>query len=245
WPTRRSSSLSPGALAGGAEKRTRTSTGLPPPEPESGASANSAISAGSPRISAPHSGVKPNPVIAPPRPRAPSDPKSANFSYPRIRCAPPGAPRPRNGHVSHLRHGMKFASGSRIELSVLRPKKKPAEGFTLIELMVVVTIIGILAGLAGPGVGAALREMRASNARADVIRILNHARTAPRGTGKAHLLQFDGAADGNRGRLSVYRSDASSCLTTDWAAVIAASNNCDVVTGVNNRCVTRTDFQNF
>jgi len=140
---------------------------------------------------------------------------------------------------------MKFASGSRIELSVLRPKKKPAEGFTLIELMVVVTIIGILAGLAGPGVGAALREMRASNARADVIRILNHARTAPRGTGKAHLLQFDGAAEGNRGRLSVYRSDASSCLTTDWAAVIAASNNCDVVTGVNNRCVTRTDFQSF
>jgi prepilin-type N-terminal cleavage/methylation domain-containing protein len=121
-------------------------------------------------------------------------------------------------------------------------------GFTLIELMVVVTIIGVLAGLAGPSVAVGIREMRASSARADVVRILNHARSVARGTGKAHLLEFNAAADGNRGRLSVHRSPGSSCTTSNWTTILAQSNNCDSFRTLNpadDSCVDRTGFQTF
>lgn len=114
--------------------------------------------------------------------------------------------------------------------------------------MVVVTIISILAALAGPSVMSAIREMRASSARADVVRILNHARSAARGTGKAHLLEFDAAADSTRGRLAVYRSSTSSCVNTPWAAVLARSNRCTLFgtsSPADDECVTRTKFDSF
>lgn len=121
-------------------------------------------------------------------------------------------------------------------------------GFTLMELMVVVTIIGILAGLAMPSVFASLREMRASSARADVVRILNLGRAAARGTGKAHLLEFNAAAAQTRGQLAAYRSNGSSCANTDWPTILARSNNCATfatASPADDDCIARTAFPNL
>lgn len=107
----------------------------------------------------------------------------------------------------------------------------------------VVSIIAVLAALAGPSVAAAIREMRASSARADLVRILNHARSAARGTGKAHLLEFDPTGDANRGRLAVYRANGSSCVTTNWAPILAASGNCTTRTPPNQGCLARSELR--
>ena len=112
--------------------------------------------------------------------------------------------------------------------------------------MVVVAIIGTLASIVGPSLAVGFREMRAREARSDVIRILNHARTVARGTGSAHLVQFRQDADESRGRFAVYRSNFSSCLVSDWTTITAASSNCDTfktVSETDDACVDRTAFQ--
>jgi prepilin-type N-terminal cleavage/methylation domain-containing protein len=158
-----------------------------------------------------------------------------------------GASERAEAHGGRPELGTGIASDLPIELSPTSRHHERRAGFTIIELMVVVTIIGIIAGLAGPTITTGIREMRASGARADVVRILNHARAASRGMGKAHLLEFNGASDGNRGRLALYRSNGSSCLTTGWQAIMARSNNCDLYLqpGVGDDCIARTELQAF
>lgn len=51
------------------------------------------------------------------------------------------------------------------------PRQLPARGFTLIELMIVVAIIGILAAIAYPGFTKYIRESRRAEAQADMLKM--------------------------------------------------------------------------
>lgn len=50
-------------------------------------------------------------------------------------------------------------------------RQLPARGFTLIELMIVVAIIGILAAIAYPGFTKYIRESRRAEAQADMLKM--------------------------------------------------------------------------
>ncbi|MBU8976437.1 MULTISPECIES: type IV pilin protein [unclassified Lysobacter] len=56
-----------------------------------------------------------------------------------------------------------------------RAGKKSARGFTLIELMIVVAVVAILAGIAYPAYNDAVRKSRRGQAKADMIELMQMA----------------------------------------------------------------------
>jgi prepilin-type N-terminal cleavage/methylation domain-containing protein len=93
------------------------------------------------------------------------------------------------------------------------------KGFTIIELMVVVAIIGAMIAMVSPAIGSAMADGRAADAAVDVVRLAGAARSAANSTGLAHVVVYDGfsrsgIAQGNIvGRMRLYR-DADQNLTT-------------------------------
>ncbi len=89
-------------------------------------------------------------------------------------------------------------------------------GLTLLELMVVVSIIAVVAALAAPSVGAAFGERRSSETALDIVRIARRARSEAVGYGRAYLLRF---TSNENGRFELFRGDSNRCNNADWGAL--------------------------
>lgn len=85
-----------------------------------------------------------------------------------------------------------------------------ARGFSLVELMVVVTIIAVISALALPGMVRTVRERRTQQAAASVLDIVRETRSRAMYRGMAHslVIQPSGAS---ALRLDAYEGTSSSC----------------------------------
>ncbi|MBI3202104.1 MAG: prepilin-type N-terminal cleavage/methylation domain-containing protein [Myxococcales bacterium] len=105
-----------------------------------------------------------------------------------------------------------------------------SRGFTLIELMVVVIIIGALAVLAIPTISGQMRSRRTQFVAKEVSNLYRMGRLRAMGRGSAVMVRYSRAVD-TEGRFNVLeairinpnnaacdRLPVSSCTVTDWAS---------------------------
>lgn len=103
-----------------------------------------------------------------------------------------------------------------------RPGLSPRQhGFTLVELMAVVTIIAVMVGLAGPAMRNSLGDARARDLKGQIINLFNGARARAMGSGRAQLVRFTLADNNGQGGLIAYEGNNSSCNGSNWAGVVA------------------------
>lgn len=116
----------------------------------------------------------------------------------------------------------------------IRPRR--AQGFTLLEAMIVVAIVGISAALAAPALSTAMADRRAGDATHSLVRIGARARSEAMVLGRAHVLAFDAA---DNGRAHLWRGRTNLCNFNPWATLTAGS--CDG----NPSCVDALDMATY
>jgi type IV fimbrial biogenesis protein FimT len=93
--------------------------------------------------------------------------------------------------------------------------RRPPGGFTLIELVVTVTLVGILAAISAPAIGGALRRADARQVARTMANAFRKARNQAMSSGQAVLAKVE--PDVKDGTVTLYRTDpvARSCESID------------------------------
>lgn len=104
-------------------------------------------------------------------------------------------------------------------------RRQRRAGFTLLEAMVVVAIIGMTAALAAPALSEAMATRRANEASYALVRIGAQARAAAMAYGRAHLLRFSNTSggSGSDGRVQLWRGQLNLCSANDWSTLITGT----------------------
>jgi prepilin-type N-terminal cleavage/methylation domain-containing protein len=90
-------------------------------------------------------------------------------------------------------------------------------GYTLVELMIVVSIIAVMAAGIAPAITTAMYDGRAANAASDLVRLGGRARAEATFTGLAHLLSYSRDAT-NLGQVRLARGVNNRCNLQGWGA---------------------------
>ena len=100
-------------------------------------------------------------------------------------------------------------------------------GFTLIELMIALSIMGALIAMVAPGIGEFLSDARAASAAEDLVRLSRHMRARAQETGLAHMLVFNGTGSesGGLGIMRVYEGMNNHCRQTPWSQTITGRDD--------------------
>lgn len=89
-------------------------------------------------------------------------------------------------------------------------------GFTLVELMVVVSIIMASAVLVSPGLMRTMATSRANRAVNDIVRIGRRARQEALGYGRAHVIRYAKDSTSPGGRFELWRGYTNLCRNNPW-----------------------------
>jgi Tfp pilus assembly protein FimT len=115
-------------------------------------------------------------------------------------------------------------------VSIVRPapaRRARRPGFTLLELMTIVTIVLIMAAIIAPEASRAYAIFRAQNAASDLLMMARTARREAMESGRATVVRFLPSP----GRVEVRRGTSSLCRATNWSAIFATS--CAAAADVN------------
>jgi type II secretory pathway pseudopilin PulG len=103
-------------------------------------------------------------------------------------------------------------------------RSRSIEGYTLVEMSVVVLIMGAMAAMIAPGLGEFMADARASGAAEEIIRLNRVIRARVNQTGLAHLLMFEATNDlagrNGLGRIRVWEGMNNHCNQTPWMQTI-------------------------
>jgi prepilin-type N-terminal cleavage/methylation domain-containing protein len=108
-------------------------------------------------------------------------------------------------------------------LEVMRGSRRRG-GFTIVELMVAVAIIGMMAVAAAPAFSTTLADNRQRSAMVDLLRLANKARALALASGSAHLLRIR-TANNQVGTAALYAGLNGRCLQTPWETVAFVTAN--------------------
>jgi prepilin-type N-terminal cleavage/methylation domain-containing protein len=92
-------------------------------------------------------------------------------------------------------------------------------GFSLVELLIALVIIGIMAIAAAPSLSEVLSDNRQVAAAMDVLRIARVARSIAAGSGVAQLLRFENAGNNGSsglGKIELFAGMNAKCRQTPW-----------------------------
>jgi prepilin-type N-terminal cleavage/methylation domain-containing protein len=98
-----------------------------------------------------------------------------------------------------------------------RPRTKARSGFSLIELMITLVIMGVIAAAVAPSLSEVLADSREGAAAQDLVRLSRRARALAMGSGIAHMLRFQQASSNGLGAIELYAGMNNKCLQTPWA----------------------------
>lgn len=114
------------------------------------------------------------------------------------------------------------------------------QGFTLIELMVVATIIGVSIVAFAPAFINTVSDRRAASAIAEVVRLGRQARAYTIGTSRAHLVSIrPGLGARNAGIVQLLRGTDSHCDIQNW---LTLSASCTALEGDSRVCLDQIDL---
>lgn len=106
-------------------------------------------------------------------------------------------------------------------------RSRSIEGYTLLEMSIVVLIMGAMAAMIAPGLGEFMADNRASGASEELVRLNRVIRARVNQTGLAHLMVFVASddADGSNGlgRIRVWEGMNNHCNQTPWLQTINGS----------------------
>jgi prepilin-type N-terminal cleavage/methylation domain-containing protein len=118
----------------------------------------------------------------------------------------------------------------------LRSSLARRQGFSVVELMIAILVVGVMSAAAMPAFAAAAMERRTNRAALDIVRLFRHAQTEAMAYGRAYaIFPYSPSGDNRDMKYSLWRGNSSRCGRNAWSGFVTPA------TCAGTRCVDEVD----